>query len=144
MEEINKCFRIHLDLSLIDDLDIVLKSLIPLGNLTIADNSILIWLDDTKEKKDLIKQLKKVSIRDFFCESIEYKNIGKEENYNYVSAWFLENYNNYMVKKIETARQEELKQMYENIDKAKALLKQKQECLKDSDDKNNNEGANNG
>ena len=144
MEKINKCFRIHLDLSLIKDLDLILKNLIILGNLTILDNSILIWLDNTKEKKDLLKQLKKSSITDFFCEPIEYDNIGKGENFNYTSAWFLENYNNYVVKQIEAQKQDELRQMYDNIEKAKTLLIQKQECLKDSDDKNNNEGANNG
>lgn len=143
MDKLNRCFRIHLDLSSIQNVDVFLSRLIEIGDLTIVDNSILIWIGDGKEKKDLLKSLKKSGVNEFFCEAIEYNDINKnEDNYNYSTSWFIENYRKYSERWIEKEEQEILKQMYNNIEKAKEELARKQELSKNSDDKNiNQEGA---
>lgn len=135
VEKINRCFRIHLNLSNISDFNIFFDRLVSIGNVTIVENSVLIWLKDDVDKSALVKTLKKSKVLDFFCEPIEYENIGKEDNYNYMSAWFIDNYRNYTQRLVEKNNQETLREMYNNIERAKELLANKQECVKDSDDK---------
>lgn len=135
MANINKCFSIHLDLSNITDFDVLINKMIDVGSITITDNSIVVWLYDDKNKDDLIKILKKIKIKEYFCEQIEYETIGKEGNYNFISSWFMENYNSYLIRQEEKQNQKALNVMYENIQKAEELLenkiKQGQKSLED-------------
>lgn len=121
-EKLNRCYKIHLDLTSLEDLNGVLERLSKISNFTIIDNNIVVWLDDGAEKKDLLKRLKSAGVKEFFCEQIEYKDIGKEENYNYLSAWFLDNYRNYSLRRLEAEQQDTLNQMYNDIERAKALF----------------------
>ena len=136
MENINRCYRVHLDFSLIPNLNTVLNNIVKIGNVTIIQSDIVVWLDDDKEKVDLTKCLKKSGIKEFYCELIEYENIGKDNDFNYLSSWFLNNYREYSLRKLEKDKQENLREMYENIQKATEAL--------DKKIKNNNEEASNG
>lgn len=132
---INKCFNIHLDLADVLDLDVLINKIIEVGSITMADNNIVVWLYDDKNKDDLIKVLKKAKIKDYFCEKIEYETIAKDKNFNFVSSWFMENYNAYLIRETEKKNQDALNAMYENIQKAEELLdnkiKQGQQSLED-------------
>ena len=132
---INKCFNIHLDLADVLDLDVLINKIIKVGSITMADNNIVVWLYDDKNKDDLIKALKKAKIKDYFCEKIEYETIAKDKNFNFVSSWFMENYNAYLIREAEKKNQDALNAMYENIQRAEELLdnkiKQGQQSLED-------------
>ena len=132
---INKCFNIHLDLADVLDLDVLINKIIEVGSITMADNNIVVWLYDDKNKDDLIKALKKAKIKDYFFEKIEYETIAKDKNFNFVSSWFMENYNAYLIRGAEKKNQDALNAMYENIQRAEELLdnkiKQGQQSLED-------------
>lgn len=132
---INKCFNIHLDLTDVLDLDVLINKIIGVGSIIMADNNIAVWLYDDKNKDDLIKSLKKAKIKDYFCEKIEYETIGKDKNFNFISSWFMENYNAYLIREAERKNQDALNAMYENIQRAEGLLdnkiKQGQQSLED-------------
>lgn len=125
MEKINKCYRVHLDFSVISDLDKILNNIVKIGNVTIFQDDIIVWLNDDKDKVALTKCLKKSGIKEFYCELIEYENIGKDNNFNYLSSWFLSNYREYSLRKLEKEKQENLKEMYNNIQKATEALDRK-------------------
>ena len=125
MEKINKCYKVHLDFSVITDLDKTLNNIVKIGNVTIFQDDIVVWLNDDKDKAALTKCLKKSGIKEFYCELIEYENIGKDNNFNYLSSWFLSNYREYSLRKLEKEKQENLKEMYNNIQKATEALDRK-------------------
>ena len=125
MEKINKCYKVHLDFSAIVDLDRVLNNMLKIGSVTIFQNEIIIWLNDDKEKTNLIKCLKKSEIKEFYCEPIEYENIGKDNSFNYISTWFLDKYREYSLRKLEKEKQANLKEMYDSIQKASNALDEK-------------------
>lgn len=135
MANINKCYIIHLNLDDIPDLDVFVRKVIAVGSITFCDVGVAVWLNDDKTKDDLVKCLKKIKINEFFCKPIEYENINKEDNFNFLSSWFMENYNSYLIREEEKQNQQELEQMYENIQKAQQLLdnkiKQGQKSLED-------------
>lgn len=122
---INKCFNIHFDLASVSNLSTFIEKIIDVGSVTITDNSVVVWLNDDNTKEDLIKTLKKCKIKEYFCESIEYETIGKDDNYNFISAWFMENYNAYLIRLAELQNQDDLLDMYNNIQKANELLNHK-------------------
>lgn len=135
MANINKCYIIHLNLDDIPDLDVFIKKVVTIGSVAFCDEGIAIWLNDDNTKEDLIKCLKKTKVKEFFCKSIEYDNINKEDDFNFLSSWFMENYNSYLIRETEKQNQQELERMYENIQMAQQLLdnkiKQGQKSLED-------------
>ena len=136
MAELNKCFKVHLDLSRIDDLDVFVNSVAKVADLTFDEmNGVVVWLDDDKDKKDLIRSLKKVGIKEYFCEPIEYDDIGKNREFNFVSAWFMDKYRAYMYREVEKKNQSQLREMYENIQKAQKELEIKNRDGDSLDDK---------
>lgn len=135
MANINKCYIIHLNLDDIPDLDVFVKKVVAVGSITFCDVGVAVWLNDEKTKDDLVKCLKKTKVNEFFCKQVEYENINKEDNFNFLSSWFMENYNAYLIREEEKKNQQELEQMYNNIQKAQQLLdnkiKQGQKSLED-------------
>lgn len=123
MAELNKCFKLHLDLSALDDLDVFVKGIAKVADLTFDGmNGVIVWLDDDKEKKDLIRSLKRAGIKEYFCEPIEYENIGKDREFNFISAWFMDKYRAYLYREAERKNQSQLREMYENIQRAQHEL----------------------
>ena len=123
MAELNKCFKIHLDLSALDDLDTFINSVAKVADLTFDEtNGIVVWLDDDKDKKDLIRSFKKVGVKEYFCEPIQYENIGKDREFNFISAWFMDKYRAYVYREAERKNQTQLREMYENVQRAQAEL----------------------
>ena len=136
MAELNKCFKLHLDLSALGDLDVFVKSVAKVADLTFDGmNGVIVWLDDDKEKKDLIRSLKKVGVREYFCEPIEYENIGKDREFNFISAWFMDKYRAYLYREAERKNQSQLREMYENIQRAQHELEIKNRDGDSLDDK---------
>ena len=131
MAEINKCFKLHFDLSSIDNFNAFLDTIIKISDFTFDNNGdIFIWLDDDKEKKDIISAFKKNKIKEYFCEPIYYETIGKDSDFNFISSWFVEKYTAYVHRCAEKENQDQLRKMYENIKLAQALLEEKQKQLK--------------
>lgn len=135
MANINKCYIIHLNLDDVPNLDLFIQKIVSIGTITFCDDGVAIWLNDDIEKGDLIKCLKKLKISEFFCKQMEYGDINKEDAFNFISSWFMENYNAYLMREEEKRNKQELIQMYENIQKAQQLLddkiKQGQKSLED-------------
>ena len=139
MAELNKCFKIHLDLSALDDLDVFVNSVAKVADLTFDEtDGVVVWLDDDKEKKDLIRSLKKVGVKEYFCEPIRYENIGKDREFNFISAWFMDKYRAYIYREAERKNQSQLREMYENIQRAQAELEIKNRDGDSLDDKHSN------
>lgn len=122
MDKINKCYKIHLNISVIYNLNDLLAHICKIGNLTIIQDCIVVWLDDDKDKTHLNRCLKKCGITEFYCEPIEYENINKDGYFDYLSGWFLDNYKSFSMRKLEKEQQEALRTMYENVQKANASL----------------------
>ena len=101
MANINKCYIIHLILDDIPDLDVFIKKVVAVGSITFCDVGVAVWLNDEKTKDDLVKCLKKTKVNEFFCKQVEYENIDKEDNFNFLSSWFMENYNAYLIREEE-------------------------------------------
>ena len=136
MAELNKCFKIHLNLSVVDDLNVFVQNIAKIADLTFDNqNNVFVWLDDDKNKKDLIRSLKKIGITEFFCEPIEYNSIGKDREFNFISAWFMDNYRAYTYREAEKQNQNQLRQMYKNIQRAKVELENKNRDKNSLDDK---------
>ena len=135
MANINKCYIIHLNLDDVPNLDLFIQKIVSMGIITFCDDGVAIWLNDDVEKEDLTKCLKKLKISEFFCKQMEYGDINKEDTFNFISSWFMENYNAYLMREEEKRNKQELIQMYENIQKAQQLLddkiKQGQKSLED-------------
>lgn len=126
MADIIKCYKIRADFSEVENFSSFIDKVIKIGNIMFdKDNTIAVWLYDDCDKKDLIRTLKKNGISEFFCEPITYESIGKDKNYNFLSAWFMENYNAFVRRKAENQNQEQLREMYNNIQKAQAELNDK-------------------
>ena len=96
MAELDRCYRVHLDLSMCEDLAVLIDNVAKIGDLTFIGEKLIVWLNDNKDKKDLIRTLKKAGIKEFFCESIDYSSIGKSENFDFLSSWFMDGYNSYL------------------------------------------------
>ena len=111
-----------MDLTSVCDLNAVLDSICKIGNLTIINDYVVVWLDDDKEKSHLHRCLKKCGITEFYCESVEYDDINKNDSFDYLSTWFLDNYKTFSMRKIEKEKQKVLHEMYENVQRANALL----------------------
>lgn len=125
MAELDRCYRVHLDLSMCEDLAVLIDNVAKIGDLTFIGEKLIVWLNDNKDKKDLIRTLKKAGIKEFFCESIDYSSIGKSENFDFLSSWFMDEYNSYLIRIAEKQNQEALEEMYNNIQRAQALLDNK-------------------
>ena len=123
MAELDRCFKLHLDLSSINNLEIFIKNIAKISDMTFDNkNNFFIWLKDDKYKKDLIKCLNKSGIKEYFCEPVMYESVGKDREFNFISAWFMDKYKAFLYRKAEKENQQQLKQMYENIQKAQAEL----------------------
>ena len=139
MAELNKCFKLHLDLSALGDLDVFVNSVAKVADLAFDGmDGVFVWLDDDKEKKDLIHSLKKVGVKEYFCEPIQYEDIGKDREFNFISAWFMDNYRAYLYREIERKNQSQLREMYENIQRAQRKLENKNRDGDSLDDKQSN------
>ena len=89
MAKLNKCFKLHLDLSALGDLDVFVNSVAKVADLTFDEkDNVFVWLDDDKDKKDLIRSLKRVGVKEYFCEPIEYESIGKDREFNFLYLSF--------------------------------------------------------
>ena len=118
-----KCYKVHTDLSLAKSLNALIEKVVKIGNLVFdEDGNIAVWLNDDRDKKDLIRVLKNNGITEYFCEPITYDSIGKDKAYNFLSAWFMENYNAFIIREAENQNQQQLREMYSNIQKAQAEL----------------------
>lgn len=114
-----QCYKIHADLSKAKGFDILIEKVIKIGNLVFdEDGCIAIWLNDDRDKKDLVRALKNGGITEYFCEPITYESIGKDRSYNFLSAWFMENYNAFVLRKFEAQNQSKLREMYDNVQRA--------------------------
>lgn len=137
MAQINKCFKLHLGLSDIDNLDGFIKAIAKVADLIFDESGgLVVWLDDDREKKDLARVLRKTGVKEYFCEPIEYESIGKDREFNFISAWFMEKYRAYLYRDAEKKNQAQLAEMYENIQRAQAELDQINRDKNSLDDKN--------
>lgn len=125
MAILNRCFKIHLDLSLVGDLDVFINNIAKIADLTLDNSGVYVWLDDDKDKKDLTRCLKKSGLNEYFCEPIEYDSIGKDREFNFISAWFMDNYRAYANREAEKQNQSQLREMYDNIQRAQRDLENK-------------------
>ena len=66
MAELDRCYRVHLDLSMCEDLAVLIDNVAKIGDLTFIGEKLIVWLNDNKDKKDLIRTLKKAGIKEFF------------------------------------------------------------------------------
>ena len=136
MAELDRCYKLYLNLSLIDNLDVFINGIAKISDIMFdSSNNIIVWLDDNKNKKDLINCLKKFKIKEYFCEPIVYESIGKDREFNFISAWFIDKYKAFIYRKLEEENQQQLRQMYDNIQRAQAELDNKNRDGDSLDDK---------
>lgn len=134
-----KCYKIHTNLSRVRDLNILVEKASKISNLMFdGDGNFAVWLNDDKDKKDLVRVLKNVGITEYFCEPLTYESIGKDKSYNFLSAWFMENYNAFLIREAETQNQSKLREMYENIQQAQEQLENIRTGATNASMKNNN------
>lgn len=139
MAQLNKCFKLHLDMSQIRDLDAFINKVAKVADLTFDErDNIIVWLDDDKDKNDLVHSLKRSGIKEYFCEPIEYENIGKDREFNFLSAWFIDKYRAYIYREAEKQNQSQLREMYENIQRAQHELEIRNRDGNGLDDKQSN------
>jgi len=138
MANINKCFKIHLDLFSINNLDAFINDITKISDVMLDNNDIIVWLNDDKDKTNLTRCLKKNKIKEYFCEQIEYETIGKDKDFNFISAWFMEKYRDYEIRKAEQENQDKLREMYDNIQRAQDLLRNINRDGDSLDDKQSN------
>lgn len=123
MANIIKCYKVRADISQIKSLNTFVEKVIKIGNLVFDnDGNVAVWLNDDKDKKDLIRVLKSNGITEYFCEPITYESIGKDRAYNFLSAWFMENYNAFLVREAENRNQQQLCKMYNDVQRAQTEL----------------------
>lgn len=117
-----RCYIIHCDTNKLKQcLMNVLDGLEPVGECLIQHQTFAIWLYPNKTVKDLQRKLKKSGITEFYCEEVPYSEHMMEKP-SFFGAWYVEHYRQEVEQIVEHDRQEELRQMYDNIQKASELL----------------------
>lgn len=119
------CYKIHMAMDDMATIVRLINDLAKIGDCLFLDDSIAIWLEKDKNKKDILLVLKKHGVQEFFCEMVNCKAIVDSNNYGIFYSWISEHYSSYIIAVEEDARQEELTEMYNNIMKAHAELDKK-------------------
>ena len=96
------------------------EALKKLGEIIYVNGEVFVWLKEGKDGASLRRCLKKVGLKDFFLREITEETIEQEKDFAY--AWGREHLNEIRIKKLEEDKQDELKQMMENIQKASQLF----------------------
>lgn len=123
MSKINKCYKLHINF---DDINIgnAIDILCEVGDVVFFDKAIYIWLNDEFNREILSNIIReKINIYEYYCETIEYDDVINQNTF--ITSWFSEHYNNYLIAEQEKRGQDALRQMKINIDMANALLDQR-------------------
>lgn len=129
-------FKIYLDVANCD-LGNLIEKLRKIGDIIFVNNSLYIWLIDGKDKKSLSSLIKRQGVSEFFLQEITEDNVDKESGFAF--AWAREHLNKKAVSAFEAKKQPELQQMLDNINKAKEMLEERIEEVKNKQN-NNKEG----
>lgn len=104
----------------------VYEGLQKIGDILFADNVFYIWLDEKKNKNSILSVLRKAGVKDFFLSEFKEDMIDNTHN-SFVAIWLREHYNELMIKKFEAEKEQQIKEMLENIEQANLLLEEKKQ-----------------
>ena len=117
-----QCYKIHLDISTIN-VNNLIEELSKISNIIFDGLIPVVYLRWGYFKKDLTDLLSKKITNEFFCEEVKPESCVSQ--FDLVSVFFKENYENAFAEYIDQKKQKELLKIEENIRKANERLNER-------------------
>lgn len=106
-----KCYKIYADFK--KETGIILDHLSMLGDIIIDDNHFVVFLDNKKTKKDLIKAIRKLEVYEYYFEEIVAKQCENQDTF--LHSWYCEKYDERCKEFIEKQNQSKLSAVNANL-----------------------------